>query len=266
LNETTPDDGELWEIHRGDQPLLATAIHDGHGVRAEVLEQMSISDDDRRREEDPYTARWTTVAPNRIIPQRSRFEVDLNRPPEKAVYRAPADCWGLQVWKRPPTDEIVSRSMSQYWAFYDLARAILNDVEQQFGDFVVFDIHSYNHRRNGPDEPPEDPRANPVVNIGTGSMDRERWAPLVDRFIADLSEQEVAGAPLDVRENVKFEGGHLSQWVHETYPQHGCALAIELKKIYMDEWTGEPDEEVIAEIEQALLATLPGLFESLSER
>ena len=40
---------------------------------------MSISDDDRRREEDPFTSRWTTVAPNRIIPQRSRFEVDLNR-------------------------------------------------------------------------------------------------------------------------------------------------------------------------------------------
>lgn len=260
------DDGELWEIHRGDQPLLATAIHDGHAVRAEVAELMAISDDDRRREEDPFTSRWTTVAPNRLVARRSRFEVDLNRPPEQAVYRTPDDCWRLEVWKRPLPDEVVDRSMSQYWAFYDLARAILNDIEQRFGDFVVFDLHSYNHRRAGPDAPPADPAGNPVVNVGTGTMDRDRWAPLVDRFIADLSAQTVAGTPLDVRENVRFRGGHLSRWVHETYPEHGCTLAIEVKKVYMDEWTGEPDEQVIAEVEQALLATLPGLFESLSDR
>jgi N-formylglutamate amidohydrolase len=266
VNDTPADDGELWEIHRGDQPLLATAIHDGHHVRAEAAELMAISEADRLREEDPYTARWTTVAPNRIIARRSRFEVDLNRPPEKAVYLTPDDSWGIKVWKRRPSQELTARSLSQYWAFYDLVRAILNDIEQQFGDFVVFDIHSYNHRRGGPEAPPDDPKANPVVNIGTGSMDRDLWAPLVDRFIADLSDQEVAGTKLDVRENVKFTGGQLSHWVHETYPEHGCSLAIEFKKVYMDEWTGEPDDGVIAELEQALLATLPGLFESLAAR
>src|ERR687884_306413 len=52
--------------------------------------------------------------------------------------------------------------------------------------FVVLDLHSYNHRRSGPEAPPADPAGNPEINVGTGSLDRERWGPLVDRFADDL--------------------------------------------------------------------------------
>ena len=31
---------------------------------------------------------------------RSRFEADLNRPRDRAVYLTPADAWGHQVWRR----------------------------------------------------------------------------------------------------------------------------------------------------------------------
>jgi hypothetical protein len=37
------------------------------------------------------------VAPTHIIVTRSRFEVDLNRPRDKAVYRCAADAWNLDV-------------------------------------------------------------------------------------------------------------------------------------------------------------------------
>ncbi|MDZ7732245.1 MAG: hypothetical protein U5R31_03270 [Acidimicrobiia bacterium] len=84
--------------------------------------------------------------------------------------------------------------------------------------------------------------------------------------MADLADHEVGGQPLDVRENVRFRGGYFSRWVHETYPEHGCALAIEVKKVFMDEWTGEVDDDIVAELEQALVATLPGLFASLGAR
>jgi cardiolipin synthase A/B len=46
---------------------------------------------------DPFTAQLARVAPTRLIALRSRFEVDLNRPRERAVYRGPADAWGLEV-------------------------------------------------------------------------------------------------------------------------------------------------------------------------
>jgi hypothetical protein len=254
---------DLWPIRRGDQPLLATAIHDGHEIRPELVDLLAISEADRLREEDPFTARWTTVAANRIVARRSRFEVDLNRPPEQAVYQVPDDAWGLQVWKERPSAEVVERSMAENLAFYDLLRRELDDLVARFGHFVVFDIHSYNHRRGGPDASPDDPELNPVVNEGTGTMDRGWWSPLVDRFEEELEGQVVGGDDLDVRENVTFEGGHLSTWVHENFPTQGCSLSIEFKKVYLDEWTGEPDEGVIVDLERALAATVPGVLASL---
>jgi hypothetical protein len=88
--------------------------------------------------------------------------------------------------------------------------------------------------------------------VGTGSLDRDRWGALVDRFMGDLGAQQVKGHPLDVRENVRFKGGHLARWVHARYPGVGCALAIEMKKFYMDEWTGRADPDVVVAIGRAL--------------
>ena len=40
----------------------------------------------KHSQEDPFTGIWTTVAPTRLIGLHSRFEVDFNRPRDKAVY------------------------------------------------------------------------------------------------------------------------------------------------------------------------------------
>ncbi len=107
--------------------------------------------------------------------------------------------------------------------------------------------------------------ANPEVNIGTGTMDRMKWAPIVDRFISDLRSFDFLGRHLDVRENVKFKGGNFPRWIHETFPKSGCAIAIEFKKFFMDEWTGEPDMAQVDEIRHALASTVPGVLQILSE-
>lgn len=78
-----------WRIYSGDGPLVATAIHPGHHVRSEIRERLALPEDKRLNEEDPFTGPFTAVAPTRIVVERSRFEVDLNRPRENAVYRRP---------------------------------------------------------------------------------------------------------------------------------------------------------------------------------
>ncbi len=97
---------KIWNITRGKGPIVATAIHDGHEVRDEVLRHMALDEAGRLREEDPFSARWTEVAPTRVVGLRSRFEVDLNRPRDKAVYRTPEDAWGLKVWTSSLPEEI----------------------------------------------------------------------------------------------------------------------------------------------------------------
>jgi len=254
-----------WTIEAGPTPLIATAIHNGHDARADVAERFALNDRDRLREEDPFTDQWVTIADTQVVVYRSRFEVDLNRPRKKAVYLTPADAWGLQVWQDTPPTDVVNRSLAQYDAFYADLKNLFAKAAAQFGRFVVFDLHTYNHRRDGPDGPIADPVQNPEVNIGTGTMSRARWAPLVDRFMTDLRAFDFMGRQLDVRENIRFRGGHLAQWTHQTFPKSGCVLAIEFKKFFMDEWTGQPDQLQLDAIRQALQAPVPGVQETLEQ-
>jgi N-formylglutamate deformylase len=259
MNET------LWKLTVGNNPLVATAIHNGHDTREEIRELLALDESSRLREEDPFTGDWTVVAETRIVAFRSRFEVDLNRPREKAVYIHPEDAWGLKVWKRKPPNEFVQRSLNEYDTFYQEMKNLFSDLVSRFNRFIVFDLHTYNHRRNGPGGPLSNPEENPEVNIGTGTMDRNFWAPIVDRFITDLRNFNFLGRSLDVRENVRFRGGNFPRWTHENFPEKGCALAIEFKKFFMDEWTGVPDHVQLEAIANALQSTVPGILEELKK-
>ena len=252
-----------WYLERGDGPLIATAIHDGQGVQPDLLRSMALSKSERLREEDPFTGTWTTVAPTRLIGLHSRFEVDFNRPREKAVYLTPEDAWGLRVWKETPSTECVERSLAIHDAFYDEVRGVLQRMIQRYRRVVVLDLHTYNHRRDGPKATPANPGENPEVNIGTGTMDRRRWASIVDRFIVDLRNFDFLGRRLDVRENVRFRGGHFPSWIHSQFPDSVCVLSVEFKKFFMCEWTGEPDQIQLNAIERALKSTVWGLHEEL---
>ena len=255
----------LWHIDQGDGPLVAIAVHDGHDLRDEVASLHSLNEAERLQEEDPHTGPWTRMARTRVIARFSRFQVDLNRPRDRAVYRRPEDAWGLTLWKQEPPADLITRSLQEYDEFYDELRRILGELKERHRRFIVYDLHSYNHRRDGPDAPAADPAGNPEVNIGTGTMDRQRWASVVDRFIADLRDFDFLGRHLDVRENVKFQGGYVSRWIHDNFSDSACVLAIEFKKFFMDEWSGELDQRANEAIQRALAATVPGVLKSLGD-
>ena len=64
-------------------------------------------------------------------------------------------------------------------------------------------------------------------------------------------------------ENVRFRGGHFTTWLNHRYPRRVCALAIERKKSFMDEWSAATTADAVDEPRQALAATLSGLLEEL---
>jgi N-formylglutamate deformylase len=253
-------DNAIFSIQTGDSPLVAAAVHDGSLIRDELNAYLALDKSGRLREEDPHTAVWVQIAETRIIGLQSRFEVDLNRPRSKAVYQTPEDAWGLTVWKEKLPDELINRSLQGYDTFYAEVYKVLTDLVKKHGSFVVYDLHTYNHRRKGADGPEADPQENPEVNIGTGNMDRERWSPVVEQFMKDLHAYDFQGRHLDVRENVKFKGGYFSQWIHEHFPDESCVMAIEFKKFFMNEWTGEVYSGTVEAIRSALKATIPGVL------
>ena len=254
----------LVNYFQSDQPLVATAIHDGHQLRDEVASLFAIDDASRLREEDPFTGEWTVIAENRIVVNTSRFEVDLNRVREEAVYIEPEDAWGLTVWKDRPDPKLIDRSLAEYDSFYAQLHKVFTELKNKHGKFIVYDLHAYNHMRNGPDGKPADSEGNPEVNVGTGTMkDRTQWAPVIDRFIKDLSSYDYCGRHLDVRENVKFVGRQMAQWTHDNFAESACVLSIEFKKFFMDEWSGQPDTKQLAAITAALKSTISGVLEEM---
>ncbi|WP_146682013.1 N-formylglutamate amidohydrolase [Limihaloglobus sulfuriphilus] len=255
---------DICKIERGGGPVVAAAIHDGHFVSPQAVSTIAISEDERLREEDPYTGIFARICRNRIIANYSRFEVDLNRPREKAVYIKPEDAWGLKVWKDDVNQDIISSSLEKYDLFYRRAHKFFKEIEAGYGRFVVLDIHSYCHRRDGSGVDPAPQRDNPDINLGTGNMNRALWSNIIERFIRDASSQRAGGRPLDVRENIRFKGGYFSKWIHETFPQTGCCLAIEIKKIFMDEWSGQLYPEIFEDIKNALHITSRGICRELS--
>ena len=261
----TKVDTVYYTLTRGNSPLVATAIHNGHEVRHNLRPLFHLTPEERLREEDPYTAEWVDITDNQIVGHYSRFELDLNRPPGKAIYRKPEDAWGLQVWKEALPEELAKESMMRYDKFYEDVKQMLSELLSEHGCLVIYDLHTYNHRREGPSGPAADPEGNPEVNIGTGNMNREKWAPVVEALMHSLGNYNYRGRRLDVRENVKFEGGHFMRWIHDTFGDRVCVMSIEFKKFFMDEWTGEPDQAQVQEIRQALQQSTRPVLEALAQ-
>ncbi len=242
-----PQDTPWWTLQRGDDCIVATAIHDGHGLRDACASRMQLRADERLREEDPHTGYAIGAIPTHLVMHRSRFEVDLNRAREQAVYLTPDQSWGLEVWGEPLPGTEVARSLSLHDAYYRMLGELLDQIVASHGRFVLLDVHSYNHRRTGPEGDPTPQADAPDINIGTFSMPRERWSFVVDPMIEAMRRFDFNGRHLDVRENVAFQGkGEQTRFIHERYPGTGCAIAIEIKKFYMDEWTGQPRPDEVA--------------------
>lgn len=215
-----------WTVTRGPGPVLATAIHDGHILRPDVANEMILPDTDRLREEDPFTGQVVRGVPTNIVVHRSRFEFDLNRGADNAVYRTPDQAWGLRLWQAEPGRSLVEESLSIHRAYYRMLAQLLDDIADRHERFVMIDVHSYNHRREGALAEPTSQAKAPDINIGTFSMPRGDWAWLLDPLIETMRGFNFNGRHLDVRENIAFQGkGEQTRFVHERYPGQGCAIA-----------------------------------------
>ncbi len=239
--------------------LVATSIHAGHDLRPEVADLMILDESKRRREEDPYTDAIGSLMPARLLVHRSRFEADLNRSRDMAIYAGPEYCWGFDVWNTGGLPADVAARSLEYWdAFYADLAVRLDELAAR-GPFVILDVHSYNHRRPGPDEPDEPWDKNPELDLGTGKVDREQFTPVIDTLRDVMTAQG-----FDVRDEIKFFPKQMSNWVHHRYPGIGCVMTLEFKKTFMDEWTGVPDPEHLDLLARAMTQTIEPLEAALA--
>lgn len=248
----------------GTSPIVSTAIHDGNSIREELKELFNLTEEERLREEDPFTGRWLNVSDNKITVHHSRFEADVNRPREKAIYKLPADAWGLKVWKNGLTEHEIEASLKVYDDFFSEAKNYFDHLFTQHEKIIVFDIHSYNFRREGA-HVEANPDENPEINLGTQNMDRELWHPVVESLKEHFNTFDYDGRTLDARENVKFKGGYFGKWLNAQYGNNICPISIEFKKFFMDEHTGQGYEKDIHLIDRMLKSSKQPVMRALEE-
>ena len=212
-------------------------MHSGHRVSPEILEVMAVGEQDRFREEDPYMDRFITDFPVQLIARDSRFEYDLNWEAEKAIYNAYDRKWGLQVWERELSPEECRPSLEKYREFHSLLDMVTAFLLKQRKPALIFDMHSFCYRREGRQEWHADDK--PDINVGTRAIKRDHFARLLDTLLEELSAAEIDGHQLRAAENELFPGGYVTRKYARLYPDQVLVLALEFKKIFMDEWTGE---------------------------
>lgn len=223
-------------------PYVCGAVHDGHQFRRELWENCLHTEYDRWFEEDPCTKEFVKTHPIVIAGCDSRFEYDLNRDPENAVYE---DAWGKKLWKTPLDPSKHKKSLDKHAAFYRVVHALIKKLEEKFGVLVVYDMHSYNWRRWD--------REVPVINLGTSNVDNDRFGTMIEIWRRSLSELVLPNGLISTSKiNDTFQGnGYFLKFITKNF-QNTLVLATEFKKIYCDELNQTLFPEVIDAIEKQL--------------
>ncbi|NQY05920.1 MAG: N-formylglutamate amidohydrolase [Flavobacteriaceae bacterium] len=227
-------------------PYVCGAVHDGHQFRSELWKNCFHAEYERWYEEDPNTKEMIQSYPIVIAGCDSRFEYDLNRHPDTAIYN---DAWGKQLWKFPLSEEVRSKSLKKHFNFYKVVKALMNKLESLFQQCVVYDMHSYNWKRWD--------RSVPTWNLGTANVDQERFSEVIEAWRQSLSEMQLPnGIVSDAKINDTFQGnGYFLKFITEN-TQNTLVLATEVKKIYCDENKQITYPEVVHAIENELKTRL----------
>lgn len=243
-------------------PLIGCALHHSHHMRPELGPHLVIAPGDRYYDEDPETHRFLSVLTHRILPNQSRYEVDLNRSPDVAVYARPELAWGIQVYDGELDRDTRERSLEKWCEYHAAVDAAVEDAIDRFGRAYVLDIHSYNYQREGPVDWRTDGK--PVINLGTAYLDLDDEGRSVkDWLLGELQGHTLLGEQILVEENTAFKGGYLNRRLARQYGPRCITLSVEYKKVFMDEREARILEHALADLVGQFNTTIRALAERL---
>lgn len=210
-------------------PMVCAAVHNGHRLRPELEKIFLLSAQERFYEEDPYTDELISSFPIVLIGNDSRFEYDLNRAKALSTYFKTA--WDKQVWQKPLSPKQRAQSHAKHESFYNVLEALITRLEKLFNNSIIFDLHSYNYQRIEQDTP--------TFNIGTAQIDVERWQTIIKHFEKQLNQIELPNLEVRAASDEVFQGrGYVITHINAHF-DNTLVIPIEVKKVFMDETSGE---------------------------
>ncbi|QDT38237.1 N-formylglutamate deformylase [Stratiformator vulcanicus] len=251
---------DVFELHRGDSPLILSMPHSGVELPPGLASRfhahaVALPDTDWHipRLYDFATGLDATI----IRANYSRYVIDLNRPPSgESLYPGqattdlcPTTTFGgdpLYEKGEEPSDAQIAKRRENYWEPYHLAIANeIKRVKAAHGYAVLYDCHSIAS---------EVPRlfegTLPVLNLGTAKS--TSCDPVIERLVAKaLSESEFNSVL-----NGRFVGGYITR----NYGQPGDGVhAVQMEigqDAYMNRGPGYQYREDRAESLRDVLKTL----------
>ena len=223
------------------QPYIATAIHHGHRLRGDLAGKCNLSETERYYEEDPYTGDFITSLPIVLQGEDSRYEYDLNRPIESCIYKT---AWGKSVWSEGISEDERALSISKHQCYYRILGCLVDTLESQFDLCLLYDIHSYNYQRIE--------QATPVFNLGTSQLNKRKWHKEINHLLRLLNDVELPNLEVNAEVNSVFKGqGYQAAFIKENFA-NTLILPIEVKKVFMNEMSGDAFPLVIEKLKEAM--------------
>lgn len=221
-------------------PYVCAAIHDGHRLREDLADKCLLDEKERLYEEDPHTGEFIQSMPITLVGGDSRYEYDLNRGEESCIYNV---AWGKEVWKKPLTTKQKEASLTKHRNFFRVVHALMEVLEKKFGACVVYDVHSYNYLRH---------ETSYLFNIGIENIDIKRFNRHISHWKKQLMDIKIKKVATDVSVNHIFYGrGQLLKYAKAHF-KNTLVLATEIKKVFMDELSGEKYPIIVQSIAKGL--------------
>ena len=222
------------------------AIHNGHQFRKSLWDNCLHTEYERWYEEDPETKTMIQSHPIVIAGNDSRFEYDLNRAPDSAIYK---DAWGKKLWKEPLSTSEKEKSLQKHHHFYKVVKVLISKLEEIHKKVIVYDMHSYNWKRWN--------REVPTFNLGTGNVDMNKYGEFVETWRESLHNIKFPyGIKSTALINDVFKGnGYFLKYIMSNF-NSTLVLATEVSKIYCDEYDQIIYPEIVEIIESELAIRL----------
>lgn len=223
------------------EPIIGTAIHSGHRVVSPFSENLLVSENERRFEEDPFTGDFISSLPITLQVVDSRYFYDLNRHPQECIYD---EAWGKRVWKRNLVSAEVRVIQEHHQRYYRILGHLMSELEKRFLRCIVYDVHSYNYARIA--------GRPPLFNIGTHYINRPLYKPILEALRSSLSAVELNG----VESRCVFDGvftgkGYQAAYLSEHHPDSLC-IPLEIKKIFMNEQNFTCSKDIFSDLKGQL--------------
>ena len=211
---------DVFTLHRGSLPLLISLPHDGIALPEEIAARVT----DAARgvpDTDWFVSRLYDFArglgASVLVPQYSRYVVDLNRPPDDVSLYPGQNTTGLcplttfdnqplyHAGREPDDAEIARRRDTYFLPYHDALASQITRLRARHGTVVVYDAHSIRshipHLFEG---------ELPQFNLGTagpsGAPDTS-----CDNALSDVVENLLKISGMSQVRNGRFKGGWITR-------------------------------------------------------